>query len=135
VSQLQMLEIRVPESFEAAVLDKVIRNVERVTLTFKRNSTLERQEIRRINAEANLAVAQINSNTTKRATILRAQAAADAQLKFATDRATILRTVSARLGFVGGPGINATLGANSTSDQIIAIPQLLQFLMTEVTRG
>lgn len=135
VAQLHMLEIRVPTRFEEAVREKVIRNVERVALTFRRNSTLERQKIREIDAVAARRVAEINSNTTKRATILRAGAAARAQLDFANNRANILRTVAARLGFAHEGGVPVPLGSEPSAAMNVSMPETLQFLYSEVTRG
>lgn len=116
VTLFNLLAVDIPDSFDAAVQEKVLTGADVLTLEQQRAAAVIRSQIAIIDAMADANVTAIVSNATAQGVVITA----------ATEASTFVQLMTARGGALAA--LASDLSFNSTG-------QLLRYLYTDVLRG
>ena len=130
VTELNVLAIDVPDGFEEAVLDKVIREQEKKTLEVEQQSAVIQRGILVIRAEADRNITEINAAAAANGAIIRRGADADVLQSFAEARAELLANTTVGLGFT-----MVEDGPNGTEREVPDPDRALQYIYSDLVRG
>lgn len=116
VDLFNLLAVDIPDTFDAAVQDKVLTGQDVITLEQQRTVNVIRSQIAVIDASADANVTAIVANATAQGLVISANTQAATGVQYMGARGSALALLASDLGF------------NSTG-------QLLQYLYTDIIRG
>lgn len=121
VPRFNLLSLDMPDRFETAIVDKVIKEQEKKTLEFQQVSGVIVEETKLEQAKANKAITILQANSTAQGTLIVAKAKADAFLSLQTGAASLRKTLATELGL--------------TSGSPVQYDELMHYMWLDVVRG
>lgn len=102
VPRFNLLSLDMPDTFETAIVDKVIKEQDKKTLEFKQVSGVITEETKLEQAKASKAIIILQANSTAQGTLIVKKAEADAFEALQTGAAALRKTLAAELGLTSG---------------------------------
>ena len=121
VPRFNLLSLDMPDRFEVAIVDKVVKEQEKITLEFEKESAVTKEEINLENAKADKDILILRAESQANGTKLVEAAKASAYRKLQLGVADLRHTLALELGFNG----------TSTTNY----DKLLNYMWLDVVRG